>query len=48
MFVVKHITTGDIIKRTNTFDAAIQALRTFLGKYPRINDYEVEIKEIRN
>jgi ABC-type uncharacterized transport system fused permease/ATPase subunit len=48
MFIVKHITTGDIIERTSTFDAAIQALRTFLDKYTRINDYEVEIKEIRN
>lgn len=44
MFIVKHITTGDVIAKTSSFDAAIQALRSFLDKYTRVNDYEVEIE----
>lgn len=43
MFIVKHITTGDVIARTSSFDVAIQALRSFLDKYTKIGDHEVEI-----
>ena len=42
MFIVKFRST--VIKRTHSFDAAIQAMREFLDKYTKVNDYEVEIE----
>lgn len=47
MFIVKHITTGDVVARKSTFDAAIAALREFLERYTKVNDHEVEIVEVR-
>jgi hypothetical protein len=46
MFIVKHITTGDIIGKSNNLMQAITLLREFLSKYTKVNDYEVDIIQL--